>query len=91
MANWKAQTQEQRLTRALKIGNSHRGKKIKESTKEKLSKINARLSKEQVMRICALAEAKVKYREIAKIFNIKEPSISDIVLRRSYKWVWLDK
>jgi len=43
------------------------------------------------MRICALAEAKVKYREIAKIFNIKEPSISDIVLRRSYKWVWLDK
>jgi len=91
VANWKAQTQEQRLTRALKIGNSHRGKKIKESTKEKLSKINARLSKEQVMRICALAEAKVKYREIAKIFNIKEPSISDIVLRRSYKWVWLDK
>ena len=65
------------------------GKTSTKETKEKLSKLNARLTKEQVLEIIRIVENKEKtYKEISKIYGINESSICDIVKRKSYKWIW---
>ncbi len=72
-----------------KISLSNKGKSPSDGTKEKLSKYNATLTKEQVIEIINLAINKEKtYKEIALIYGINQSCICDIIKKRSYKWVW---
>jgi predicted XRE-type DNA-binding protein len=72
-----------------KISKSLTGNVPSEETKEKLSKINAKLTKEQVIEIVNIVEEGSKtYREISELFGINQSCICDIVKKRTYKWVW---
>ena len=72
-----------------KISKSHLGKVVSEKTGEKISKIKAKLNKDQVIELVRLYENEEKnYRELSLIFGISQSSIVDIIKRRSYKWVW---
>ena len=67
------------------------GKEIKPETREKLSKINAKLTKEEVIKIHNLSKIEnLTYSEIGKIYGINESSVWGIVNKVSYKWVWND-
>ena len=87
--NWDNRDIDERKEIADKISKSKTGKKTKIETKEKLSKINAKLNKEDVINIHNLSKIeKMSYREIGKIYNINGSSVCEIVNKVSYKWVW---
>ena len=69
------------------ISKSLKGKITSDIAKEKLSKYNATLTKEQVIEIVALSKEKT-YKELALIYGINASSLSAIVNKKSYKWVW---
>ena len=74
-----------------KLSEINKGKKHKDETKDKLSKMNSKLSKEQVIEIVRIVENKeMTYKQISIIFEINQSCICDIVKKRSYKWVWKD-
>lgn len=87
--HWDNRTIDERNEVAKKISDSSKGKKLENSTKEKLSKINAKLSKEQVIEIYNFGIIKQKtYKEIGSIYGINVSSVWAIVNKVSYKWVW---
>lgn len=87
--NWDSRSIEERKEIANKISKSSMGKEIKSKTREKLSKINARLTKEDVIKIHNLSKVEnLTYSEIGKIYSINESSVWGIVNKVSYKWVW---
>jgi group I intron endonuclease len=62
---------------------------IKKETRDKLSKYNASLTKEEVIEIYNLSKTKQKsYSELRKIFGISISCISEIINKKTYKWVW---
>ena len=72
-----------------KMSKSHIGKIVSKNTGEKISKLKAKLNKDQVIELVNLYENKEKnYKELSLIFGIGQSSIADILKRRSYKWVW---
>lgn len=87
--HWDNRTIDERIEFGKKISDSNKGKKISDSTKEKLSRINAKLNKEQVIEIHNLGITKQKtYKEIGSTYGINESSVWAIVNKVSYKWVW---
>ena len=71
-----------------KISESNKGKILKNSTKEILSKINSKLTDSQVLEIDQLIKKKVKYNIISEKFNISPAQITSIKQRKTYKWLW---
>ena len=67
---------------------------IKESSitrekRDKLSKHNAALTKEQVLMILHLSKTRQKsYSELSKMFGLSVSCISEIVNKKTYKWIW---
>jgi group I intron endonuclease len=77
-----------------KLSEKHRklsiGRKVSEDTKVKLSKINSKLTREEIIEIVFMVENKIRtYSEISEIYKISQSCICDIIRKRTYKWVWI--
>jgi DNA-binding NarL/FixJ family response regulator len=70
------------------ISKSHKGKKLKNSTKEKLSKLNSKLSDSEVLEIQRLIIDGVNYKIISDKFSISPAQITSIKQKKTYKWLW---
>lgn len=70
------------------ISNSHKGKKLKDETKEKLSKINSKLTDDEVLEINKLIISGERYKVISEKFNISQSQITSIKQKKTYKWLW---
>ena len=64
------------------------GKILKESTKEKLSKINSKLTDSEVLEIVGMIEKGFTYKIISHKFNISQSQITSIKQKKTYKWLW---
>lgn len=71
-----------------KISDKHMGKILKESTKEKLSKINSKLTDSEVLEIVGMIEKGFTYKIISHKFNISQSQITSIKQKKTYKWLW---
>jgi DNA-binding NarL/FixJ family response regulator len=71
-----------------KISKVHKGKVLSDEQKETLSRINSKLTDEQVLEIDSLIRDGVKYKIISERFNISQAQISAIKQRKTYKWLW---
>lgn len=71
-----------------KISESHKGKRLKEETKEKLSKHNSKHSDEVVLKISKMIEDGVRYKVISEMFDISPAQITAIKQKKTYKWLW---
>ena len=71
-----------------KISNSHKGKKLKQETKEKLSKLNSKLSDNEVLEIVDLINNGKSYKFISEKYNISPAQITAIKQKKTYKWLW---
>jgi len=72
-----------------KISESHKGKKLKEETKQKLSKINSKLTDEEVLLIFNEINNGTRYKIISEKFNISISQITAIKQKKTYKWLWI--
>ena len=64
-------------------------KLITKEKRDKLSKFNSSLTKDQVMMIYNLSKTKQKsYSEIKEMFGISISCISEIINKKTYKWIW---
>ena len=81
-------TDDEKTIISKKISDAHKGKIIKQSTKEKLSRLNSKLSDAEVLQIDTLLKNKVTYANISEQFNISPSQISAIKQRKTYKWLW---
>ena len=72
-----------------RISEAHKGKVVKESTKEKLSRYNAKHSDEVVLEIDKMIKDGVRYRIISEKYDISQAQISQIKHRKTYKWLWI--
>lgn len=64
-------------------------KSITKEKRDKLSKFNSSLTKEEVLMICDLSKTKQKsYTELKEMFGISVSCISEIINKKTYKWVW---
>jgi group I intron endonuclease len=62
---------------------------ISKEKRDKLSKYNSSLTKEEVLMIYNLSKSKQKsYSELKQMFGISISCISEIVNKKTYKWVW---
>ena len=86
---WNFRSERERRLIRDKISKSKLGKKISLETKNKLSKINARLTRSQVLRIYSLSKNGVGYTYLKNKYKIGFSSISEIINKKTYKWVWL--
>jgi len=84
---WEKTTDQERADRGAKISNALKGKKTKQETKDRLSRINAKLTKEQVMEIFDMSN-NMTYREIGVKYNLSMSCISEIINKKTYQWVW---
>lgn len=71
-----------------KLSNSHKGKVITESTKEKLSRVNSKLTDNEVLLIYDLIMSGERYKIISERFNISQSQITSIKQKKTYKWLW---
>jgi len=71
-----------------KISEKHKGKILKEHTKEKLARNNVKLTDKEVLEIDKLIKNKVTYKTISGLFNISQTQITSIKQRKTYKWLW---
>lgn len=81
-------SEHEKFERSKKISESLKGNKLNKSTKEKLSKINSKLSDDDVLKIDKLINDNVPYRVISLEYNISQAQISSIKHRKTYKWLW---
>jgi hypothetical protein len=72
-----------------KISESHKGKKLKEETKEKLSKINSKLTDDEVLLINDEIKKGTRYKIISEKYNISQAQITSIKQKKTYKWLWI--
>jgi hypothetical protein len=72
----------------LKISESHKGKQLSSDTKDKLSKINSKLSDSDVLLIHDLILSGERYKIISERFNISQAQITSIKQHKTYKWLW---
>jgi len=87
--HWSNLSSDKRKEIGEKISLSNKGKTPSDETREKLSKCNATLTKEQVIEIFNIVVNKEKtYKELSIIYGINQSCICDIIKKRSYKWVW---
>jgi hypothetical protein len=64
-------------------------KSITKEKRDKLSKFNSSLTKDEVLMIYNLSKTKQKsYSELKKMFGISISCISEIINKKTYKWVW---
>lgn len=70
------------------ISKSHKGKKLDESTKIKLSKINSKLTDSEVLEIMDLILNGKTYKFISEKYNISQSQITSIKQKKTYKWLW---
>lgn len=70
------------------ISESSQGKILKETTKEKLSRINSKLSDQEVLDIMSLIISGIRYKIISQKYNISVAQISSIKQKKTYKWLW---
>jgi hypothetical protein len=70
------------------ISKSHKGKKLKDITKEKLSRYNSKLSDEIVLKIMDLILSGERYKIISEKYNISKSQITSIKQKKTYKWLW---
>lgn len=70
------------------ISKAHKGKVLKESTKEKLSKHNSKLTDSEVLEIVDLINSGKNYKFISEKYNISPAQITSIKQRKTYKWLW---
>jgi hypothetical protein len=62
---------------------------ITREKRDKLSKYNASLTKDQVLMIFNLSRTRQKsYSELSKMFDLSISCISEIINKKTYKWVW---
>ena len=83
--------QNDRETRKLwreNISKAHKGKTLSESTKEKLSKHNSKLSDLEVLEIVELINQGKTYKFISEKYNISQAQITSIKQKKTYKWLW---
>lgn len=85
---YKDASEEELRERWDKISEAHKGKVVKESTKEKLAKLNAKHSDEVVLEIDKMIKDGVRYRIISEKYDISQAQISQIKHRKTYKWLW---
>ena len=85
---YKDASEEELRERWDKISEAHKGKVVKESTKEKLAKLNAKHSDEVVLEIDKMIKDGVRYRIISEKYDISQAQISQIKQRKTYKWLW---
>ncbi len=81
-------TDEELKERWDKISISNKGKKIKEETKEKLSKLNSKLNDNEVLEIDNLIKLGETYNNISNKYGISPAQITSIKQRKTYKWLW---
>ena len=85
---YKDASEEELRERWDKISEAHKGKVLKEETKEKLAKHNAKHSDEVVLQIAKMIEDGVRYKVISETFGISQAQITAIKQRKTYKWLW---
>jgi len=71
-----------------KISESHKGKVLKEETKEKLRRHFVKHTDEVVLQIDKMVTDGVRYKEISKTFGISLAQITSIKQRKTYRWLW---
>ena len=72
-----------------KISESHKGKIIKDSTKDKLSRLNSKLTDNEVLEITDLIKEGKSYKFISEKYNISPAQITSIKQKKTYKWLWI--
>jgi hypothetical protein len=70
------------------ISKAHKGKILSNQSKEKLSKINSKLSDTEVLEIVDLINRGIRYKIISEKYNISQSQISSIKQKKTYKWLW---
>lgn len=65
-----------------------KGKIVKETTKEKLSRINSKLTDKEVLEIFNLINEGKNYNIISEKYNISPSQITSIK-QKTYKWLWI--
>lgn len=71
-----------------KISMAHKGKKLSEITKEKLSKHNSKLTDIEVLEIVNLINQGKTYKFISEKCGISQSQITSIKQKKTYKWLW---
>jgi hypothetical protein len=71
------------------ISESQKGKIVKETTKEKLSRINSKLTDKEVLEIFNLINEGKNYNIISEKYNISPSQITSIKQKKTYKWLWI--
>jgi len=85
---YKSRDRESRSEWRKNISESHKGKIISEETKIKLSKINSKLSDNEVLEIMDLINTGKTYKFISEKYNISQSQITSIKQKKTYKWLW---
>jgi len=85
---YKENDRESRTEWRKKISDKHKGKILKEETKEKLSKHNSKLSDNEVLEIVDLINNGKSYKFISEKYNISQSQITSIKQKKTYKWIW---
>jgi hypothetical protein len=85
---YKNASEEELQERWKKISEAHKNKKLTNETKEKLSRINSKLSDEEVLEIKKLIINKINYNVISEKYNISPAQITAIKQEKTYKWLW---
>jgi hypothetical protein len=85
---YKDASEEELRERWDKISEAHKGKVLKQETKEKLAKHNSKHSDEVVLQIAKMIEDGVRYKVISETFGISQAQITSIKQRKTYKWLW---
>ena len=88
---YKDASEEELRERWDKISEAHKGKVLKEETKEKLGKHFAKHSDEVVLQIAKMIEDGVRYKVISETFGISQAQITAIKQRKTYKWLWMEE
>lgn len=81
-------TEDEKKRRSEILSMAAMGKKVSDSTKEKLSKHNSKLEDDDVLKINQMIIDNVPYRVISKLFNISQSQITSIKQKKTYKWLW---
>jgi len=85
---YKNTPREDRIEWRNNISQSHLGKVVKEETKEKLSKLNSKLSDNEALEVMNLIMSGERYKLISKKYNISQAQITSIKQKKTYKWLW---
>jgi hypothetical protein len=70
------------------ISKGHKGKILSESTKEKLSKHNSKLTDIEVLEIVNLINEGKTYKFLSEKYGISQSQITSIKQKKTYKWLW---